>query len=538
MTTPTAKPILLLVRHPLAGGELQKLWEEAYYKAFRNHFDVVVSEEDCDLDFLCDRARPDLIVFRGAYSALHRRIAVNNPLAHASIPRIGLYFGDGFCPTRPAFFHDMEGWGVDTYFTQTFYLSENTPEIADRTFVLPQTFDEDLFRDYGEEKTVPFIVFGELAPWRRWRAETAAALMKRYPTMMCPHPGYRASPDAGMGWVGEPYARALNRSQFSICDGSIFNCVLRKHVEIPACGAILVSQPIDGLKEYGFVDMENAVIGEGPPLLAKIAALLADPSRLSSVARSGRELAHTRHASKHCDQLYRWFLRRRELKSGQTIIQHGTFGSFEVVEDGRSGAVRPFPMQSNELTESYSEAEQDYRSGAPGICLKKLSRIFELKKEYAPARLLFVRALLKSGRAQEAAQQALYLFRFAKQADQAPEPDPVEWAWWVIANLCRGDLAQAGAALDGFPALGHSELRRAAWLVARLQGQTRPPPQPKKKSDRPSVAISLAPTLESWLGEVEDLLRRCNQFGFADTASALQREERSRSGSAAAEKTT
>ena len=536
MTTVSAKPILLLVRHPLTGGELQRLWEEAYYKAFRIHFNVFVSEEDCDLDALCDQARPDLIVFRGAYSALHRRIAVKNPLAHASVPRVGLYFGDGFCPTRPAFFHDMERWGVDTYFTQTFYLSENTPEIADRTFVLPQTFDEDLFRDYGEEKTVPFIVFGELAPWRRWRSETAAALMKRYPTMICPHPGYRASPDVGMGWVGESYARALNRSRFSICDGSVFNCVLRKHVEIPACGAVLVSQPIDGLKEYGFIDMENAVIGEGQPLLAKIAALIADPSRLLSVAQSGRELAHARHASKHCDQLYRWFLRRRELKPGQTIIQHGTFGSFEVVEDGRSGAVRSFPVQANELAESYKEAEQDYRSGAPGICVKKLSRIFELKKEYAPARLLFVRALLKAGRPQDAAQQSLYLFHFAKQADQAPEPDPVEWAWWVIANLCRGDLAQAGAALDTFPTLSHSELRRAAWLVARLQVQTRVPPQPAKKSDRPSVAISLAPSLASWLAEVEGMLRACSQFGFADAVSALLREERS-PGSAPAEKT-
>src|SRR6267142_3272533 len=87
MTTMSTRPILLLVRHPLTGSDLQRLWEEAYYKAFRNHFDLFVTEEDCDLDALCDQARPDLIVFRGAYSALHRRIAVKNPLSHASIPR-------------------------------------------------------------------------------------------------------------------------------------------------------------------------------------------------------------------------------------------------------------------------------------------------------------------------------------------------------------------------------------------------------------------------------------------------------------------
>src|SRR5262249_41726356 len=150
------------------------------------------------------------------------------------------------------FFRDMEQWCVDTYFTQTFYLSEHTPSIAHRTFVLPQICDDDLYKDYGEEKIVPFTVFGELAPWRRWRTETAAAISKRYPTMVCPHPGYSASPSIGISWTGEAYARALNRSLFSITDGSIFNCVLRKHVEIPGSGALLVSQPIDGLKEYGF----------------------------------------------------------------------------------------------------------------------------------------------------------------------------------------------------------------------------------------------------------------------------------------------
>ena len=517
-----AKPTLLLIRHPLTGGELQRLWEEAYTKAFRAHFDVKITEEDCDLDTLCDQNKPDLIAFRGAYSAPHRRITVKNASSHSGIPRIGLYFGDGFCTTRPAFFYDMERWGVDTYFTQTFYLSEHTPEITDRTFVLPQTFDGDLFRDYGEQKVTPFIVFGELSPWRQWRVQTANALMKRYPTLMCPHPGYRASSAVGLSWVGEPYARAINRSQFSICDGSVFNCVLRKHVEIPACGAILISQPIDGLKEYGFVDMENAVIGEGNALFAKIAELLDNPTRMQAIARAGFELVHARHASTHCDQLYRWFLVRRELRPGETIIQHGTFGAFEAVADGRSGALRSFPAQASEMAASYGEAEQDYRSGAPTTCIKKLGKILELMKEYAPARLLLTRALLMAGRGREAQQNACFLYNFAKLADQAPEPDPVEWASWIVANLCCGDMAKARAALDAYPSLAHSELRRAQWLTRRLQGEAAPQPSPRSKTDRPSIAVSLAPSLSAWLTEVEEMLRQCGQFGFAKSAAALR----------------
>jgi hypothetical protein len=515
---------MLLIRHPLTGGELQRLWEEAYYKAFRAQFEVTVVEEDCDLDRLCDGIRPDLIAFRGAYSALHRRITVANAKCHPGIPRVGLWFGDGFCPTRPAFFYDMELWGVDTYFTQTFYLSEHTPEIASRTFVLPQTFDEDLFRDYGEAKTTPFIVFGEFAPWRPWRGETANTLMKRYPTMICPHPGYKAAPGVGIGWVGEAYARALNRAEFSICDGSMFNCVLRKHVEIPASRAILISQPVEGLKEYGFVDMENSVIGEGSALKAKIAALVADPERREAVAKAGLALAHARHASRHCDQLWRWFQLRRALKPGETIVQHGTFGAFETVRDGRSGALRTFPLQPSEITNAYQEAERDYADGAPSTAARKLVRVLELKKDYAPARLLLARALLASGRPQDAAQHARYLYHFARQADQAPEPDPVEWSGWVLANLCQGNLKEARTALESFPALNHAELRRAAWLIARLSGEISGSPEPARAGDRPSITVFQRPSLAAWLKEVEAMLRACGQSRFADAAAALARE--------------
>jgi glycosyl transferase family 1 len=519
----SSNPVLLLLRHPLTGAPLQRLWEEAYSKAFAARFDLTVVENDCDLDALCETVKPDLIAFRGAYSALQRRITVANALRHADIPRIGLYFGDGFCTTRPAFFHDMEQWGADTYFTQTFYLAENTPSVANRTFVLPQTFDEDLYRDYGEAKTTPFIVFGEFAAWRPWRGETASALSKRYPTMICPHPGYSASP-SGMAWVGEDYARALNRSQFSIADGSVFNCVLRKHMEIPACGAVLISQPIDGLAEYGFADMQNCVIGEGPGLMARIAALLEKPEQVRAIARAGYDLVHARHASRRCDQLYRWFIERRALQPGETIVQHGTFGAFERVRDGRSGALRTYPVQANMLAQQYEDAEQNYRGEALSICQKKLARILEFKSEYAPARQLLVRALLMAGRPNDAAQHALHTFNIAQRIYRAPEPDPVEWAWWSIIHLCRGDMAATGTALAAYPGLRHAELRRVAWLTGRLKGEPRPLPDGPASEDRPSVAITPLEPLPGWLKEISAMFQRCGQTRFAEAAAALANE--------------
>jgi hypothetical protein len=339
--------------------------------------------------------------------------------------------------------------------------------------------------------------------------------------MLCPHPGYGPAPMTGMTWIGESYARALNRALFSTSDGTIFNYVLRKHVEIPACGAVLISKPLEGLKEYGYVDMVNCIIGEGDAVMDKVATLVADPERRQAVAQAGYELAHSRHTTRHCDQVYRWFLRHRELRPGESIIQHGTFGAFEAVSDGRSGAIPP-AIQTNELTLIVEQAERDYRNGLLMQCLQKLDRVLKMKMEQAPARLLLVRALLMSGKPQEAAQNGHVLFDIARNVYQAPEPDPVEWAWWVITQVCRGDLNGANAALRAFPALCHSELRRAAWLLGSLLGRADSPPAGgRQKGDRPSVAVSLETALSNWLAEIEAMLRRCNQLGLAEAVSTL-----------------
>ncbi len=526
--TPTAadpaehRPALLLIRHPLVRNRLQEVWEDAYLQAFRHNFVLTVVEQDCDLAELCQLYRPDLIAFRGAYSAPHRRITVTGIDACPEILRVGLYFGDGFCTTRAAFFHDMEQWRVEVFFTQTFYLREHMPEAADRLFVLPQTFDPTIFKDYGEAKVIPFIVFGELSPWRRWRMQTALALIGKYPTLLVPHPGYGTAAGNFFSLVGEDYARALNRALFSICDGSIFDCVLRKHVEIPASGAILISQPIAGLAEYGFVDMENCIIGEGDALFAKIDAVIADPDRLQSIARAGFALAQSRHAAPHADQLYRWFRLRRDLNPGQTIVQHGTFGRFEAVTDGRQGALCPFAPPINELARAITAAEQDYRQGDMPAAFAKVKEVLEAKNEFAPARLLLVRILLKSGFADQAVDNSLFLFSLAQQIYGAPEPDPVEWAWYVIALACRGELDRARLELARYPSQRHAELRRTAWLIDRLGGGTAALPDGRLlPTDRPSIAVQHIADFAVWLDDAREMLQNCGQVALLSQLSGV-----------------
>lgn len=506
-------PTMLLIKHPLPDSVIYRLFEDAYVKAFRNDFKVVVAEGACDLDELCDRHQPDLLGFIGAYLPLpgDLRTQVSNAHSHPQIPRIGIALGDGFCTIRPSFFHNMEQWGCDTWFGLTQVLQEQTPDVAGHTFGLPHLFDEEIFFDQNLERDIEFAIFGELSAWRRWRKETTEGLQRRFgdAVQINPHPGYTKS--SGVGVHGHHYAARICRSRYSIADGTIFHYLLRKHLEIPACGAVLISEPIPTLEEYGFQDMVNCVIGAGDDLLDRLELVRKSPELYAQIATAGNRLVHERHSAKANRILGRWFEAHKALKPGQTLIQHGTFGAFEAVSDGRQGVIPAYMQLPDELAEMTSAAEASYRSGQLDQCLTQVNAMLAIKQEYAPARLLMVRLLLRAGRLDLASQEyhGLFLFTWAARYYGGWEPDPVELAWWIMVKLCQRDFHTANGLLAQYAAVRHVELRRVKWLAESLQGRTQTAPAEKLPTDRCSVAVHLHASFTDWLSEALGILNTC-----------------------------
>lgn len=506
-------PTLLLIRHPLPDSVIGRLFEEAYIKSFRNDFQVVIAEGDCDLDELCDRHQPDLLGYIGAYSPMtyDKRTQLRNAHSHADIPRIGIYLGDGFCTIRPSFFADMERWGVETWFGATHVFLEQTPDVAGRTFGLPHLFDEEIFFDRKLERDIEFAIFGELSAWRRWRKETTEGLQRRFgdAVQLNPHPGY--GPDKGVGVLGHNFAAQICRSRFSIADGTIFHYLLRKHLEIPACGALLISEPMPTLEEYGFRDMENCVVGEGDDLLDRLELLRKSPELYAQIAAAGNRLVHERHSARANRILGRWFEAHKALKPGQTLIQHGTFGAFEAVSDGRQGVIPAYTQLPDELAGMTVAAEASYHNGQLDQCLNQINAMLAIKPEYAPARLLMVRLLLRAGRLDLASEEyhGLFLFTWGARYYGGWEPDPVELAWWIMVKLCQRDFNTVNGLLAQYASMRHVELRRVKWLAESLQGRTQPAPAEKLATDRCSVAVHLHSSFTDWLSEALAILNIC-----------------------------
>ena len=92
------------------------------------------------------------------------------------------------------------------------------------------------------------------------------------------------------------FKQALCKSKISITDGSAHDHVIRKFVEIPASGALLLARPCTGFESLGFRDGESAVILDESDPAGQVLKLLSDPERLQAIASKGQEVVWRNHS--------------------------------------------------------------------------------------------------------------------------------------------------------------------------------------------------------------------------------------------------
>jgi len=120
---------------------------------------------------------------------------------------------------------------------------------------IPHSGDEDLFRDFGEEKTIDVLIVGSMNqliyPVRARLARLAwRELRKRgYRVEWLRHPGYTLPPKSGL--VGEAYARKINQSRLVVTCTSRHRYALAKLAEIPLCMSLPISD-LPGERERFF----------------------------------------------------------------------------------------------------------------------------------------------------------------------------------------------------------------------------------------------------------------------------------------------
>lgn len=174
------------------------------------------------------------------------------------------------------------------------------PDFAHKMHWLPHHVDTNLYKDYGLTKDIDFLLMGDVTkrvyPLRNHILQT----MKDQPGFVYhPHPGWRvfSETDKPNLFIGENYAREINRAKiFFTCD-SIYHYPLLKYFEVLACNTLLLAPVSNDLINLGFIPGVHFVAIDESNFQSQAEYYLTHEAERLQIARQGYEMVHSLHST-------------------------------------------------------------------------------------------------------------------------------------------------------------------------------------------------------------------------------------------------
>ena len=516
------KPNLLFFRRARANlpGFLDE-HRRAQERCLEQHFTVTVITESCDFDEMCDRHAADAALIEVGVDSDYQRLS--NVEKRPDIPKLGFLHADAWDAVRGVFIARMAELGVNDFVTHSVSLRDYTPEIADRTFVWSNFIETDVFARYvpDEEKIASILLTGSRTPLYPWRNAVWPRLERALPTTTSVHPGWDLVPGAPQAVSGVPYARLLSGHRFAAACGSMTKDIVRKHLEIPATGGVLVTEDTPAVRAFGFEDEVNCLFVTADDAVDKLHAVFDDLDAVARIAMAGYELVRSRHTIANRSQISEWYRLTGELNAGEKIVQHDVAGSLSIARptDDRDVVVLGSAGVDRRLI---GDGWTRYAAGNHRAALQSFAKARSLA-EIPEAVVGAARSRLRLGDSLRAAEYVSGLLDVALGPNGASRPDPMQWALQVRVLICQGRLDAARSALDRFPDLSRPELEQLRWVVDALRTPGDGMPLCPQTSETQDISPTICPVPESidsvWLA---DLIQALNACGYRRLAATLQ----------------
>jgi hypothetical protein len=376
---------------------------------------------------------------------------------------MGWVFRDPFSPSRLASMNRLRAWGVHQVFTDFQPADSPVPYFAESIYV-PWWVDDTIFRDYGLRKDLPITLTG--SGWLArlfyvWRQPVFLQLAQRLPVYHVPAFETHQKNDA---YIGESYARLLNRSLVSAGCGSACRYVTLKMLEIPGSRCCLLTEDTAAARAFGFADGVNCVFADEKNVVAKVQALLDDPARLRAITDAGFELVHSRHTRRQRRMFAEWYALWKTRPPGQRIVQVHPLEPLRLVAEG-GNAPNSFP-HDNPLMERLQEGYRLIEAGRPAEAAEKFQWVRTVIPYVAEANLGLAICHLLQDQPAQAVQLAEYILTISVKLSNYPRPDPVSLAFAAIARLRLGQPEKAFELLARHARIHHPALNALRFLVA------------------------------------------------------------------------
>lgn len=173
------------------------------------------------------------------------------------------------------------------------------PEFADKMRWLPLHVNSEVYRDYGLEKEIDWLLMGAVDNVYPLRKRIVQEMKKKPNFVYHKHPGYRnyKGREREKVFIGETYAREINRAKmFFTCD-SIYNYPVAKYYEVPACKTLLLAPAVKELLDLGLIPGEHFVAIDEHDFQQKADYYLKMESERNRIANQGYRFVHENHTS-------------------------------------------------------------------------------------------------------------------------------------------------------------------------------------------------------------------------------------------------
>ncbi len=502
--------------------------QDEFAEALALHADVTLMQDDFDYGQACDAHKPDFAIYESGW-LIPAPLNVSNIETRPDVPLIALATHDPHEPARTRFMRQIEQMKIKWILGHmTEAVVGVSPELQGHIYSVSQFFDDAVYHDYKLEKDIPISIFGGFLEPKlyQWRAQTIPEISEHFPTLVYKHPGYDTPiPRHHFPITGAGFARMINRSHFSLADTSRFDCLLRKHLEIPASGAVLVAPDRASLKAYGFKDMHNCILGSGMDLYKKIAYAADRPDIYESIRRNGYELVHGRYRRQDWHGVLDFYECLRNLQPGETIQQQGILGPFVAVHgDAHTPAIATHYPDSD-FSAAMKKAQAlilsgDHLDQAEALLMDAVSWAGHLTEPCVPLAII---SLLR-GQPQEAKKRLLVPHQIRKSRDNLDDFDPVEIAFLFLADVLAQDPELLAITQREMQATQHVSLRRMEWLgkiISSGGGASNPPVNVLSyiAGDRFSTHWMGALPMGQWLSLMTRIFAAHGQQGLLETLS-------------------
>jgi tetratricopeptide (TPR) repeat protein len=229
---------------------------------------------------------------------------------------------------------------------------------------------------------------------------------------------------------------------------------VRKQIEIPACGTLLLTEESAVLKSAGYRDLENCIFATPKNVIEKVEFALSRMDALQEMIDAGKRLVHDRHTMRSRDQIRQWYDLVSRESTSRRLVQESPFSSISCAPDNRasfSGISGSFG-QHLQLIEKGNSL---YRNGSFDEAAEHYKRCNAITYGMAEPKLMLAACDLHNGKASAALERIVSLNRLTLGKYDDVTPDPVEWAFLVVCYLCTGDEIGAAQRASQYTSIKH-----------------------------------------------------------------------------------